>query len=677
MSPILQLRKVSVAFKTEDGLLNAISQINIEVGQKEMVCLVGESGSGKTIASLSVMRLIDYENGVITDGEILFRGRNLAVHTQQEMGTLRGKKIAMVFQDPMNALDPVFTIGSQIIDVIRTHTRVSRSEAWEQAVTLLEKVGIPEPELRMRQYPYELSGGMLQRAMIAIALACGPELLIADEPTTALDVTIQDQILKLLRELKERMDMSILLITHDLGVAAEMADRIIVMYAGKIVEEGSARHILTEPRHPYTQGLLKSIGSYGSGGKRLYTILGSIPPLAALPTGCRFHPRCPAATARCRTEEPVLSGDNGRQVACWHPGSSLEITDGEGEPASGAAISRYALTNNKQVESDAPLLIEVEHLSKAYPIQRTFFQRHKQAVKAVDNISFGIRERETFGLVGESGCGKSTLGKLLLQLEKPTGGSIHFQKRDLLTMSDKEFRQTRKELQVVFQDPAGSVNPRWRVEDIIGEPLQVHQGLKGSAKRDKVKEIMELVGLNPQWYSRFPHEFSGGQRQRIGIARAIVLKPKFILLDEAVSALDISVQSQIINLLQELQERFGLTYLFIAHGLDAVRHISNRIGVMYLGKMVEIAPAERLFLQPAHPYTKALLDAKPSADPNKRREVRPLQGEIPSPVNPPSGCRFHPRCPAATDKCKSEEPPLLEIGSDHSAACLYPLIGKS
>lgn len=667
VNSLIKLKSLSIDFKTKDGLLNAVNHIDLEIGTREIVCLVGESGSGKTITSLAMMRLIDYENGIISDGEILFDGQNLASLSQKEINDLRGKKIAMVFQDPMNALDPVFPIGHQIVDVILKHNQGNKSHAWEDAIELLKKVGIPEPEIRMKQYPYELSGGMLQRVMIAVALACGPELLIADEPTTALDVTIQAQILELLCELRDTMNMSILLITHDLGVAAEMADRIVVMYAGKIVEEGDVFQIFQQPKHPYTQGLLRSIKSYENGNGHLYTIKGSIPTLTALPNGCRFHPRCPYATEQCREKEPTLSVVDNRKVACWNT-EDIPVLKSEWS-------SDFSNTdkNNKEPNKSSSILIEVDQIKKYFPINKNVFQKQKENIHAVDNISFSIFEGETFGLVGESGCGKSTLGRLLLQLEKPTNGKVRFEGQDLLSLDKKRLKDVRSQMQVVFQDPAGSTNPRWKVEEIIGEPLRVHHGLKREKRLNRVKEVMELVGLNPEWYSRYPHEFSGGQRQRISIARAIALNPKFILLDEAVSALDVSVQSQVINLFKDLQIKLGLTYLFIAHGLNVVRHISDRIGVMYLGKLVEIAPAEELFSKPVHHYTRALLDANPIADPNKKRKHKPLVGELPSPANPPSGCRFHTRCPAATEKCKHVEPVYREINSQRGVACHYPL----
>ncbi|MUT67530.1 ABC transporter ATP-binding protein [Paenibacillus sp. NEAU-GSW1] len=686
MRQLLEIDRLSVDFTTKNGLLKAISDVTLRISAGETVCLVGESGSGKTIASKSIMRLIDYENGVISGGSIMLDGIDISSMPQKDLQTLRGKRMAMVFQEPMAAFDPVFTIGSQIVETIVRHKQRSRRDAQAHAVYLLRRVGIPEPEVRMKQYPNELSGGMLQRAMIAMALACGPELLIADEPTTALDVTIQAQILQLLQELKQEFKMAILLVTHDMGIAAEMADRIIVMYAGQVVEQATAVQLFEQPHHPYTRGLLQSITTLESDrSAKLYSIDGSIPSLSALPTGCRFHPRCPYATEQCVTENPPLQEVNGRFAACWHSARLTESEEwkfGRWREAAGAVTVNEASTDPASAaialedtgHEAVQTLFQIEGLSKYYPIRGSLFNRKGSSIRAVEDVSFTIRKGETFGLVGESGSGKSTLGRVLLQLEQATRGNVIFQGRSLTGLSGPELRKARRDMQMVFQDPYGSVNPRWTIGDIISEPLRVHNfGSDSKERHARVEELLELVGLSPAWRGRYPHEFSGGQRQRIGIARAIALNPQFLLADEAVSALDVSVQAQIINLLQQLQRQMNLTYLFIAHGLHIVRHISDRIGVMYLGKLVEIAPSEELFHRPAHPYTQGLISSIPQPDPGRKRQFSAISGEIPSPANPPSGCRFHTRCPAATARCREEEPKLRAVGSDHLAACHYPL----
>ncbi|KRE64739.1 dipeptide ABC transporter ATP-binding protein [Paenibacillus sp. Soil750] len=679
MKQLLEIENLSVQFTTNKGSFTAIQDVSLTIGVGETICLVGESGSGKSVTSKSVMRLIDYENGHISGGQIVLDGDDLTTLSQKDLRALRGKKMAMVFQEPMAAFDPVFTIGSQITEVIIQHKQGNREQAWERAVYLLKRVGIPEPEIRMNQYPGELSGGMLQRAMIAMALTCSPQLLIADEPTTALDVTIQAQILHLLQELKEEFNMSILLITHDLGIAAEMADKIIVMYAGQIVEQASVEQLFAKPHHPYTRGLLRSITTMDSNrSSRLFSIEGTIPHLSDLPSGCRFHPRCPFATERCVKDSPPLRLVNERLTACWYSEELVERADWQQyagavdtkidtkiDNGSSDVVGEHVLTSET--------LFEVKGLSKFYPIGKGTFSRSKSYIRAVEDVSFSIKKGETFGLVGESGSGKSTLGRVLLQLEKATVGEVLFEGEDLSKLSSKGLQEARRDMQVIFQDPYGSVNPRWKVGDIIGEPFDIHESLSKTEKRGKVEDLLELVGLNRSVYDRFPHEFSGGQRQRIGIARAIALNPKFILADEAVSALDVSVQAQIVNLMQDLQKKLGLTYLFIAHGLNIVRHLSDRIGVMYLGKLVEIAPSEELFRHPSHPYTKGLLSSIPSTDPTQKRAWIEIEGEIPSPANPPSGCRFHTRCPAATARCKEEQPALLQIREGHWTACHYPL----
>jgi peptide/nickel transport system ATP-binding protein len=673
MGKLLEIDQLKVEFTKREGDLTALREISLDIQAGETICIVGESGSGKTVTSKAIMRLIDYENGKITKGSIELDGIDLTKLTSKQLRTIRGKRIAMIFQEPMSAFDPVFTVGSQIIETLLEHKQSSKEKAKEKALNLLNRVGISDAELRLTQYPNELSGGMLQRAMIAMALACGPNLLIADEPTTALDVTIQAQILQLLQELKEEMGMSILLITHDMGVAAEMADRIIVMYAGRIVEMASVNELFQLPYHPYTYGLLQSITTLDSDRlQKLYSIKGSIPALSDLPSGCEFHPRCPYASERCFRETPPLLDINNRKAACWY---SEEIVEKHFKKEL-VVHEKEELSLQNDVNSilSRETLFTIQELSKHYSIGKNRFLKNQSYIKAVDKVSFTIEKGETFGLVGESGSGKSTLGRVLLQLEKLSGGKVFFQGQDLSQLSSKDLRQKRRDMQVIYQDPYGSVNPRWKVGDIIAEPLSVHETKLGKKEKlERIQELFHVVGLNKSDHHRFPHEFSGGQRQRIAIARAVALNPKFILADEAVSALDVSVQAQIVNLLQELQRQKELTYLFIAHGLNIVRYISDRIGVMYLGQLVELAASEELFLHPAHHYTKGLISSIPIANPNRSRERITIQGEIPSPAHPPTGCRFHTRCPAATARCREESPIFREIQKGHWVACHEPI----
>jgi peptide/nickel transport system ATP-binding protein len=610
-SPLLEIKDLTSGFRTHDGLLVAVEGISFAIGRGETVCVVGESGSGKSVTALSIMQLTGSDNGQTLGGQILWEGRDLTRATEKEMQQIRGKEISMIFQEPMTALNPVYPIGDQIAEAVIRHERRTPQEARDRAVEMLGLVGIPNPAERAGQYPHQFSGGMRQRVMIAMALACNPKLLIADEPTTALDVTTQAQILALLRRLKAELGMSMLLVTHDMGVAAEMADRIVVMYGGKVVEVGTAEQIFDQPHHPYTAGLLACIPRLdGDRRTRLPNLEG------------RFRPRCPyIATGEARPADPPLTdlAGDGHLVATWYnytaPGAVGEPGAGAGAPATDAA--------GRRLPGDHPL-VEVLDLKKHFPIKKGLFQRTAGSVRAVDGISFAIYPGETLGLVGESGSGKSTLGRVMLQLQPATAGSITFEGHDLTRLTSRELRAVRRDVQIIFQDPYGSLDPRFTVGEIIGEPLEVHHLAAGAEKTARVAELMQQVGLNPAWRNRYPQQFSGGQRQRIAIARALALNPKLIVADEAVSALDVSVQAQIVNLLMDLQERLGLTYLFIAHGLAVVRHISTRIGVMYRGRLVELAETDELFRNPLHPYTQALLAAIPVPDPR-------LRGRAPAP----------------------------------------------
>jgi peptide/nickel transport system ATP-binding protein len=498
-----------------------------------------------------------------------------------------------------------------------------------------------------------------------MALACGPSLLIADEPTTALDVTIQAQVLMLLRSLQIENGMSILLITHDFGIAAEMADRVAVMYAGRIVEEDEVGAIFARPAHPYTRALLASIiGVMRPRGARLDAIEGALPGLGDLPPGCRFHPRCQHAGARCAVEQPAPTPTDTGHVACWHPYQEVLADPLAAEPA--------AVQEAARPRAPSPTLLRAETLTKTYALASGWFGP-RAVVRAVDGVSLDIEQGETFGLVGESGSGKSTLGRLLLHLERPTSGRVFLDGVDLGALPAAKLRAARRHMQVVFQDPYGSIDPRWSLGDIIAEPLEVHETLSKAERRARVQSLLAEVGLDPAWDTRFPHQLSGGQRQRVAIARAIALRPRFVLADEALSALDASVQAQVVNLLRDLKEKLGLTYLFIAHGLHVVRRLSDRVGVMYLGRLVEIGPAEEVFRNPAHPYTQALIAAIPEPDPSRRREFRPIAGEIAAAGSRPSGCRFHPRCAFAVARCREEEPQLAAVAENRSVACHFPV----
>jgi peptide/nickel transport system ATP-binding protein len=675
-SPLLEVSRLRVCFGSAERPLPAVDDVSFDVRRGETVCVVGESGSGKTVMALSILRLEEHQGARIVAGKVTLSGRGLVGAPRAELEALRGRRVAMIFQEPMTALDPVFSIGEQLVETIQRHERIERGAAWERAVQLLQRVHIADARSSMLQIPDELSGGMRQRVMIAMALSCSPELLIADEPTTALDVTTQAQILALLKELQRDTGMAILLITHDLGVAAMMADRVVVMYAGHVMERAPVAELFHAPEHPYTRGLLASaVPLGGARGAALQAISGAIPRLDELPSGCRFHPRCPDASARCREETPLLVSKGEREVACFlasgHGPSARRALHGAVVPLRVLASEGESRVREGQAEPGSAVpVIQAVRISKHFG-GGGWFARGRR-VRVLDDISLSVTPGETFGLVGESGCGKSTLGRILLDLEPPSSGEVRFDGRALRTLRGAERRRARREMQMIFQDPHGSIDPRWRVQDVIAEPLVAHGEKRGKALRERVEELLALVGLPASAGCRYAHEFSGGQRQRIGIARAIAQRPRFIVADEAVSALDLSVQAQIINLLLELRERLGLTCLFIGHGLNVVRHLSDRVGVMYLGRLLEVADADALFLRPAHHYTHALLAAVPTGVPGHGPNPLVVAGELPSPSAPPAGCHFHPRCPAATARCKEEPPPLRSIEPGRLVACHHP-----
>lgn len=614
---LLEVKNLVVEYQTDDGIVQALNGVDIAIGVGKTLGLVGETGAGKTTLAKGIMRLIPNPPGKILDGQVLYNSRDILTMNSQELSEVRGKEISMIFQDPMTSLNPVMTIGEQIMEVIEHHnTGMSRSDAKKHAEEMLEQVGIPHD--RFGEYPHQFSGGMKQRVVIAIALACNPKLLIADEPTTALDVTIQAQVLDMIHELKVKNNTAMILITHDLGVVAQHCDYVAIIYAGEVVEYGDLRQIYKETAHPYTEGLFGSIPSLTNNVKRLQAIDGMMPDPTRLPDGCKFCERCKYASDVCKHNNPQLQDlGGGHLVRCF----------------------RYA--------------------------------KEGGTLHAVDDVSFSIREGETLGVVGESGCGKSTMGRTILRLHEPTSGSVFFQDENIVSMSRRDFKNFRKDMQMIFQDPYASLNPRMTVSEAIVEPLVV-QGLykkKDKAGLDKeVARIMELVGLAKRLVNTYPHELDGGRRQRIGIARALALNPKFIVCDEPVSALDVSIQAQILNLMQDLQDELGLTYMFITHDLSVVKHFANDIMVMYLGQMVEKAPAKLLFQNPLHPYTKALLSAIPIPDPDYRMERIPMKGEITSPINPEPGCRFAKRCPYASAACEKEMT-LKEMEPGHWVSC--------
>lgn len=670
MKNLLQIENLKTHFFTERGVVHAVDGVSFGVGPGEMLGVVGESGCGKSVTALSVMRLLSEPVGRIVEGRILFEDKDLAAVSESEMRTWRGRKMAMIFQEPMTSLNPVLTVGYQLEEVLKIHSKATRRERFDRMREVLELVGIPDPVRRLADYPHQMSGGMRQRVMIAMGLACNPDLLIADEPTTALDVTIQAQILELLAELQKKLNMGVILISHDLGVVSEMARRIVVMYAGKVVESGETDALFASPLHPYTVGLLESIPRldrrHDESGD-LATIPGMVPPPFSRLGGCRFHPRCPFVADRCLTEEPPLFDEGkGHSVACW----LYEKGVGSGLDLSGAYRSETGpVLSLSPRGSSCEKLLEVADLKKYFSVRSRWGER--RVLKAVDGLSFSIRRGETLGLVGESGCGKTTAGKMIVGLEKPTEGRVLFRGQDMAAMDRTERRKLSRKIQMIFQDPYSSLNPRMTVREIVGESLVVHKIGSPAEREDRVARALEDAGLDPELMDRYPHQFSGGQRQRIGIARALVMEPELIVCDEPVSALDVSIQAQVINLFRALQRERGFTYLFVAHDLSVVRHISDRVAVMYLGRIMEMAETDELFEKGRHPYTEALLSAVPEVGPERKRRII-LEGDVPSPMNVPKGCPFSSRCHRKKGPiCSRETPPLVDVGGEHFVACWW------
>ena len=758
MAPVLDIENLSTHIKLTNSVVQAVGNVDMKIDAGETLGVVGESGCGKSMTGLSIMGLLP-PGGSIVGGSIKLDGRELVGLKQEELRQVRGNDIAMIFQDPLTSLDPTKTIGYQVAEPVRLHQGVSKAQALHRAVEVMSLVGLPRPKERLDDYPHQLSGGLRQRVMIAMALANEPKLLIADEPTTALDVTIQAQILALLRDLKDRLGMAMLLITHDMGVIAGHADRVNVMYAGRVVETAEVRELFNEMHHPYTQALLASIPQLDQdANKALHAIPGLPPDLSHLPQGCRFAARCSRATDKCRTDEPSLSGKTyEHRFSCWHPvdgplalavigeagpdAASTGLVSSDAESVAEAALPPDKAGYTPEFVADAPLadaaaadgevpevaaeadetqetreaeaivvaaglevtadgrlevtermvevtaangdgvapLLEITNLVKEFPITSGVLQRKVGSVKAVSDVSFSVPAGTTFGLVGESGCGKTTIGRMIVALEKPNSGAITLGGMNVSKLRGTELRRKRRDLQIMFQDPQSSLDPRMRVGAIIGEPLAVqHLGSK-RAQRDRVFELLGEVGLPRNAVERYPHEFSGGQRQRIGLARALTLNPRLIVADEPVSALDVSIRAQVLNLMKRLQASHGLTYVVISHDLAVVKYMAERIGVMYLGKLVELGSAQNIYERAAHPYTAGLIATIPVPKPSLERAKKgaAIKGELPSPVNPPSGCRFRTRCPFAQERCAAEEPKLRSFGPGHVAACHFPLQSPS
>ena len=567
-TPIVQIKNLSVEFATEDGVIPAVKGISFDIPKGQTLGLVGESGSGKSVSSMTIMQLIPSPPGRITSGQIIYNNENLVSLPDKRMRKIRGNKISMIFQEPMTSLNPVFTVGEQIAETLRLHQGLNKKEALEKSIEFLHQVGIPNPTQRIKSYPHEMSGGQRQRVMIAIAISCQPELLIADEPTTALDVTIQKQILDLIAKLQSEHNMSVLFITHDLGVIADIADEVVVMYQGRIVEKGATKDIFTSPKHPYTKGLLACRPSLDKNPERL----------------------------------PIVSNfmtEDGEEINfnIEHLKTAKEV---------------------RPITSENPVILEINNLKKHFPLKKSIFGNTLSWVYAVDGVSFKVRKGRTLGLVGESGCGKTTIGRTILRLIESTDGSIVYNGQDITHLKGEELRQLRRKIQIIFQDPYASLNPRMTIGTAIQEPMLIHKlGANKKERQEMANSLMEKVGLHHSMLKRYPHEFSGGQRQRICIARALAVKPEFLVCDESVSALDVSVQAQILNLLLDLQNELDLTYIFISHDLAVVKFIADELAVMDQGKMVEMADALEIYQSPKDEYTKKLLNAIPKGIPKE------------------------------------------------------------
>ena len=638
----------------------AVDGIDFDLHAGQTLALLGESGCGKSATALSLLRLLPAA-GRILGGEVLFAGDDLLQLPEAQMRAVRGGGMAMIFQEPATSLNPVLTVGRQIGEVLTRHQALRGDGARQRALELLQAVGIADARRRLDEFPFQLSGGMKQRVMIAVALAGNPRLLIADEPTTALDVTIQAQILDLLRQLQAERGMGLLLITHDLGVVAQMAQRVALMYAGEIVEEAPRDAFFTAPRHPYTQMLFAAVPDLTRRGGWLETIAGQVPPLSAMPSGCRFAERCPHVWARCRAEAPVwYEASEKHRVRCHllaEPGRAQLNA-----PRVEAASEPFLVPR--------PALLTVHDLRVHFPIRRGVLQRTVGQVRAVDGLSLELARGRTLALVGESGCGKTTAGKAILQLIRPTGGQVRLDGRELTGLSRGELRPLRRRMQMVFQDPFASLNPRMSVGEIVGEGMSaLGVRAKNGESEAAIAALLKQVGLDPAAAERYPHEFSGGQRQRIAIARALAVQPELMICDEPTSALDVSVQAQILNQLKALQDDLGLAFLFITHNFAVVEYLAHEVAVMYLGRIVEHGRVDEVLRSPQHPYTLALLSAVPSVRLGQAPGFIKLAGEMPSPAKPPAGCHFHPRCPHAKEICRTIFPHSIRKTDTHAVRC--------
>ena len=677
MGNLLEIRNLRVDFRTPRGRVHALRDVSIDVPERKILGIVGESGSGKSTVVWAATRLLA-NNAIVEGGEIVFDGRDVLALDEQALAAYRGAQVSVVFQDPMTSQIPVLSYGRQMADIQYRRRDMSAAAKRTAAVAMLRRVGIPDPEARVSQFPHQFSGGMRQRAGIAMALLMNPPLLIADEPTTALDVTMEAQIIHLLRELKAEFEATVIVVSHNLGLIAELCDEVVVMYAGEVVEQGDVRQIFYHPTHPYTQALMDCDPARVLERTRILpTIPGEVPDLHRLPGGCVFASRCPRAFDACRDRHPADHlADAGHVVRCHL--LDPDVAPAGRDPAPAAVGPGAPKARNGQapaVRRDGELL-EVENLRVRFRAMgglRALLKGVKDPfVDAVLDASLTLRPGETLGLVGESGSGKTTLGRTILGLLPAYAGSVRFDGRELTTLSEAGFKPLRRDMAMMFQDPVGSLSPRRSIRALLTEPFDIH-GLSGRSVEDEANRLCDMVMLPRNFLSRYPHELSGGQARRVGVARALALQPRLIIADEPTAGLDVSVQGEILNLMADLQREHGLSYLIITHNLPVVRHISDRLAIMYLGRIIEQGDCEAIFARPAHPYTEALVKGVPLPDPDKRRQLVSIEGEVPSLASRPSGCEFHTRCKYAQARCRTEVPVSRELAGGRSVSCHFPL----
>jgi peptide/nickel transport system ATP-binding protein len=675
-TPILKVENLAISYETRKGDVQAVRDVSFEINRGEAHGIVGESGCGKSTIAFGIVNFLG-RNGKIVDGSILFQGQELRGRAESDLRRLRGDQIAMVYQDPMSALNPSLGIGEQMNEVLIIHRGMKKEEANRKCVDMLNRVYMPDPEAVMIRYPHQLSGGQQQRVVIAMALLNNPALLIMDEPTTALDVTVEAAVLDLIDELRREFDTAIMYISHNLGVIARVSDKMGVMYAGEMVERAAVEEVFLKPMHPYTQGLMRCVPKLGLSKESsyLYPIRGRVPSPTELPPGCIFEPRCDYARPRCRQTHPEL-----RQVAPGHFARchfAEEVATQEWQPSEDLIADLTALTARK-AEAAEPIL-RLQNVKTYYEQEQKSMASliglgKKLYVKAVDDVSIEVPKGCTLGVVGESGCGKSTLAKTIVGLEPLTAGKVEFLGFDISVPVSKRDLALIKELQMIFQNPDSTMNPSFTVGHQVGRPLRRFKTVPRQQVRSEVIRLLDAVKLDERYYDRLPRQLSGGEKQRVGIARAFAARPDLVLCDEPVSSLDVSVQAAVLNLLLEIQQEYGTTMLFIAHDLSVVRFFSDYVAVMYLGKFCEIGPAEAIYAPPYHPYTEALLSAVPIPDPRAGQKRIRLSGTVPSALNPPSGCRFNTRCPRKLGHiCEREEPPCRDAGGGHRIYCHIPL----